>query len=490
MDDNSLWQQINKNRVFRKKLAESSHYWFFHIYLSHYVKHPTAEFQKEIIFLTENENIKRLVLVAFRGSGKSTLISLSYVIWSVLGKPQKKFVVLTSLTSKQSRLLLSAIKAELEKNELLINDFGSFSKEDQEWRSNSLVISKYQARISSYSTGESIRGAKHNQFRPDLIICDDIEDLSSVKTQENRDKTAQWLTGEVIPAGDTNTKLIIVGNLLHEDSIICRLEKKIEEGQFVGEFRKYPLLDNKNQCLWPEKFATQGAIDELRAQTENDLSWYREYLLKIISDYDQIIHPNWIQYYPQLPEKILSAGFIFRAIGVDLAISTKESADYTSMVAIQVHQVKGEKKIFVLPNPINQRSDFPQTVDTLIHLHNSVNGTLYIESNGFQEIFVHDLQKRGIPAKGVKTGSQDKRARLALISHLIHDGTIMFPLSGADELIKQLVGFGVERHDDLVDALTLVVLSIIDDPPAQYIPKINLHVGNIRDSAYRRHGFR
>jgi hypothetical protein len=34
--------------------------------------------------------------------------------------------------------------------------------------------------------------------------------------------------GEVIPAGDRNTRLIIVGNLLHEDSLLMRIKEEIE----------------------------------------------------------------------------------------------------------------------------------------------------------------------------------------------------------------------------------------------------------------------
>jgi len=61
------------------------------------------------------------------------------------------------------------------------------------------------------------------------------------------------------------------------------------------------------------------------------------------------------------------------------------------------------------------------------------------------------------------TTSTDKRSRLAVISQFIQDGTILFPKQGAEELIQQLIGFGVEKNDDLVDALTLLVNKILED---------------------------
>jgi len=97
--------------------------------------------------------------------------------------------IIVSLTQSQARLILSNIKEELEKNKLLIHDFGPFVTPDDEWRWNSLVISQFQTRIIAVSANESIRGFRHLASRPDLIICDDIEDLNSIKTQDGRDKT-------------------------------------------------------------------------------------------------------------------------------------------------------------------------------------------------------------------------------------------------------------------------------------------------------------
>ena len=106
------------------------------------------------------------------------------------------------------------------------------------------------SRITAASTEQSIRGLRHNQYRPDLIIGDDVEDLASTKTRESRQKTYQWLTGEVIPAGDQNTRLIIIGNLLHEDSLLMHLKQDLEEKRIDGLFKTYPLFDEKrSNCL-------------------------------------------------------------------------------------------------------------------------------------------------------------------------------------------------------------------------------------------------
>ncbi|MEN9881393.1 MAG: hypothetical protein RLZZ308_576, partial [Candidatus Parcubacteria bacterium] len=39
---------------------------------------------------------------------------------------------------------------------------------------------------------------------------------------------------------------------------------------------------------------------------------------------------------------------------------------------------------------------------------------------------------------------------------------VKFPKQGCEELIEQLVGFGVEKHDDLADAFSLLVNTTLD----------------------------
>ena len=112
--------QIKKKRSIRRMLAKKSHFWFFSIYLGHYISYPFAPFHHEMFAMTEDINLSLAVLVAFRGSAKSTMMSLSYPIWAVVGTQQKKFVLIVSQTQAQARLHLSNIKKELETNELLI----------------------------------------------------------------------------------------------------------------------------------------------------------------------------------------------------------------------------------------------------------------------------------------------------------------------------------------------------------------------------------
>ena len=49
-----------------------------------------------------------------------------------------------------------------------------------------------------------------------------------------------------------------------------------------------------------------------------------------------------------------------------------------------------------------------------------------------------------------------------MTSHYIQTGVIQFPRQGAEELINQLTGFGIEGHDDLSDAFSIAVIRALE----------------------------
>lgn len=462
--DSKLVNRMMKDKLVRTSITKDSFLYFFHFYYAHYVKYETADFQKEIIHNLEKSSTENMYVVAFRGSGKSTMVTTAYPIWAILGKQQKKFCVIFCQTRTQAKQHMMNIRTELENNELLKKDLGPFQEQSDEWGSYSLVFNKSGARITVASTEQSIRGIRHNEHRPDLIICDDIEDVQSTKTREGRNKTYQWLYGEIIPAGDRKTRLIIVGNLLHEDSLLMRIKEDIENDRSKGVFKQYPLLDNENVCLWPGKYPTEKDIEEEKLKVASEVSWQREYLLRIIPSDDQVIYPEWIQFYDELPG-INHRAYRGTYAGADLAISEKDSADFTAIVSAHVYSRCEKMRIYILPNPIVQKLNFPAQVELMKNFKNTQmplsSDTLFVESVAYQEALPQMLEFNGIEAEAVKPKG-DKRTRLSLTSTSIKSGMIKFPRHGCEQLIEQLVGFGVEKHDDLADAFSLLINSTLD----------------------------
>lgn len=458
---------ILKDRVIRQAVTRDSHLMFFNIYFPQYVKYPLAEFQKDVFRITEDASNRLACIVAFRGSGKSTIITFSYTLWAILGVQQKKFVLIICQTQAQAKQAMMNIRNELENNPCLKSDLGPFQEESGEWAASSLVFKNTGARIMIASLEQSIRGVRHHEHRPDLIILDDVEDVNSTKSYESRQKNFEWFTREVVPLGDVGTRIIIVGNLLHEDSLVMRLKEKIQAKELGGIFRLFPLLDEQEKCLWPGKFDTAEKIEELHRSVASEFAWQQEYLLNPVSDETRVIHPEWLQYYDCISEPVYGDDPVTYT-AVDVAISLKDTADYTAMVSAKVIGRGQNIKIYILPNPVNERLTFPDMTARIQSLHeihgNCQYNSIFVENVQGQDFLVQALSGQLLPVIGVRPQG-DKRERLSLVSRFVSNGNVLFPKLGAEDLIRQLVGFGLERHDDLADAFSMLILKIVEMRP-------------------------
>ena len=451
------------DRGARVEAASKSHFLFFHIYFHRYVTYETADFQREIFALTEDDKIPLCVVVAFRESGKSSIITTSYPLWAILGKQQKKFVLVLSQTQMKAQQCLRNIRWELESNEILREDMGPFQEESGPWGAQGLVFRNSGAKIAIGSLDQSIRGIRHREFRPDLIILDDVEDTASVKTQAGRNKTWEWFTSEILPSGK-KARIFAVGNLLHHDSLLKRIEVYIKSCRTTGVYKEYPIIKNRVPLLLG-KFPTIGDVDAERQRIMDRVAWHREFLLEIVPDDDQVVLPSWIHYYDDLPDE--SPREIIMAI--DPAISTEEGRDYTAMVAAHVYGYDDDTRVYVLANMVNERLTFHQQITRAQEMSEIIGdgdrATIYVEDVAYQKALIQELERNGSSVEGVSVAGTDKRARLMSTTHLFETGRVFFPRTDTAELlVNQLLGFGTESHDDLVDALTLLLHQVMREP--------------------------
>ena len=465
-----IQEKIKHNDDFRKDLATKDLIWFSIIYFNKYLFYETADFQKEIYqILQDGNNFNEII--AFRGSAKTTMAMLFYPIWAMV-TGRKHHIVLISDTFGQVKDHIYNIKSELESNERLIEDFGPFdvkieTQKKEEWQKTSMVIPNYDVKIIGKSTGQKVRGMRYKQWRPDLIVADDIEDLEAVRTKENRDKTHRWLTGNVIPAGEKGkTKYILIGNLLHSDAVMSRIKKEILEGDREGRVVEFPLLDKNENILWKGKYPDMAAIEVEKKKVGGKSpigmrAWQREYLLKLVPEEGQVIKDGWIKRYKEIPEDVI----VVKGTGNDLAISKKATADFTTMVSGKLGVVDGKIKIYIMPNPVNERLSGFETTERARTVSRALGGKgvmtpFWVEDVAYQAMQIEAMQRAGLPVTGIKI-STDKRARLMTVASYVENGTVVFPKEGCEDLILQLIGFGVEAHDDLVDAFVLLIQGLM-----------------------------
>jgi predicted phage terminase large subunit-like protein len=131
----------------------------------------------------------------------------------------------------------------------------------------------------------------------------------------------------------------------------------------------------------------------------------------------------------------------------------------------------GRSKVYIDPIIVNKKMDFPTTMKKCMEIHATLKTIkrpdFAIENVSYQRSLPQMLKENGLSAREIKVGSQDKRSRLAIASHKIKNGEILFPRKGAEDLINQMVHFGTERHDDIADAFVALVIDVIDYQPAR-----------------------
>jgi phage terminase large subunit-like protein len=450
------------------------------LYFGHHLYLPPGDHHDPMIAAMEDPLIEFLEVIGFRGSSKTTWGSLITPIYLALEMgEQYPFILPIADTGLQAGINIANIKDELENNPLLLQDYGKFEIRDvddpvpdptleseEEWQAKNMLLSS-GVRILARSRGQKIRGLKHRQHRPKAVIIDDPEDLAWVKVKENRDSTEQWLNSEVIPALDKQRrKLIILINNLHMDALAARVRAK---GTFkVLEYSLVNDADEWESCLWKAQYPNQAAIDAERKNV-GPAAWEREYKLKIVAEEDQVIKPEDIHYYDELPKNNVAA---IKGHGIDLAISQKEGADYTTIVSGEVFYVDSAPKIFVRPNPYNEHVTFHDFLQRVRAIPGELKGAnlFFVEDVGYQKAAIQEMERAMLPVIPMKP-TTDKRSRLQVVAPYIKNGTVLFPRSGCEQLLGQIFNLGVESHDDLCDALVWLLHGLVSQ--GLDLPKIH-----------------
>ena len=210
----------------RKKRALGDFGFFCQTYFPHYVKGQPSSFHEflwrrlpEIVASNRGE---RELIAAPRGNAKSTYVTLLFVLWCLLTK-RKRFPVILADTFEQAAVHLASLKAEVEVNPRLAADWPDEVGAGPVWQATEVVL-KNGGKVKVGGSGKALRGMRHGAQRPDLVICDDLENDENVKNPDQRKKLESWLDKAVEPLGppDGSMDLIWVNTFLHYDAVALR----------------------------------------------------------------------------------------------------------------------------------------------------------------------------------------------------------------------------------------------------------------------------
>ena len=206
--------------------------YFGRTYFPHYIVAPSSEFHKYIcdrypamiLRSIETGQGDKQADGAPRGNAKSTWTDLVLALWCVAFK-YRYFILIVSDTASQAEDFIQFLKAELEVNERLAQDFPKLVGQGAIWRADTIITAN-RVKIRGVGAGQKLRGMRHGSKRPDLVIGDDLENDEAVESPEQRKKLERWFFKALMKIGQKDTVYIILGTILHYDSLLSNLLNK------------------------------------------------------------------------------------------------------------------------------------------------------------------------------------------------------------------------------------------------------------------------
>jgi hypothetical protein len=211
----------------------------------------------------------KVVIAAPRSSAKSTILVFLFPIFQIMFK-RKKFILIISNTFKKAAMHLDTIKRELADNErlktrhppiTLARDAEGDTIFQHQDGFKTMVLCKGVDQIGS------VRGVKFGASRPDLIICDDMEDDELVRNVERRENLKQLYDEALVPAGAPGCQIVVVGTIFHDDS---QLAKMLDPSQYKDYYKIFlrAFDENSVKSLWPEKWSLEF-LEKLKKESPN-----------------------------------------------------------------------------------------------------------------------------------------------------------------------------------------------------------------------------
>lgn len=170
-----------------------------------------------------------------RGGGKSSTAELG--VTYVGSQYRRRFVLYVCGTQNQSNKHVGAIAAHFATLglERATSPYGS----SLGWRVDMLrVVGGFN--VVGLGLDAAARGVKLDDYRPDLIIFDDIDDRHD--TEKTLAKKITTITETLLPTGAPDCATLVIQNLVHRRSIVSRLVDRTAEFLHGAEVHQEPAL--------------------------------------------------------------------------------------------------------------------------------------------------------------------------------------------------------------------------------------------------------
>ena len=292
----------------------------------------------------------------------------------------------------------------------------------------------------------------------DLLLIDDpLKNREEADSKLIRNKLWDWYTSTAYTRLMPGGAVVLVQTRWHEDDLAGRLLNGHEDWDVVNLPATAESSDalgrSVGDALWPARY-DEAALENIRS-TIGEREFIALYQQRPAPLEGALFRRDWIQ-----RGKSPRAGTRI-AMGVDLALSTKTSADYTAIVVMARDEFG---KLYVL-DAVRERVDFPGALRLIRLMAEKWSPkSIAIEQVAFQAVVVQELLRQTtLPIRGV-TPDRDKVTRAQPLA-LRYEQGLVFHEQLPSWFEDELLAFPQGAHDDSVDAMVYAYQAVMRMTP-------------------------
>lgn len=387
-----------------------------------------------------------------RAHAKSTHIGVFIPLWLIF-QPKRliNFMVTVGKSEDAAVRLLGDLQAELEYNQRLIADFGE-QKNIGSWLAGEFKT-KGGAKFLAVGRGQSPRGLRDREARPDYIAIDDLDDDELCRNEKRVKELTDWVKEALFGALDVGRgRFIMVGNLIAKNSVLANIAAS--KGVYVS---KIQAVDREGNPVWAEKWTKE------EAQAYKDFvgyrAWEKEMMHNPITD-GTIFRHEWIRYkkLPKLQKYDMLVCY------TDPSFKSTTANDYKACrlwgkIGTELHLIDTYVRQDTVTGMVRWLYNLYES------LPDDVVVSFYMEANFMQDIILDEFDTEGrlrgyqLPIMPDTRNKPEKIQRIEAVSPLWERGKVYYNAALKDSPdmvtgIEQTLALerGSRAHDDAPDA--------------------------------------
>lgn len=336
-----------------------------------------------------------------------------------------------------------------------------------------IALSRERRSVEEWETarGGGVRavgvGAGITGYGARLVVIDDpVKNRAQAESQTFRDNAWNWFNDDIYTRFEPGAAVILIQTRWHEDDLAGRLLRAMRDGGDKWEVLSLPALAesddplgrSKGEPLCPERF-DKAALKRIRRKL-GSYSFSALYQQNPVPFEGGLFKRKWFRRIVSRPP----AGLHW-VRGYDLAVSTRDTADYTASFRVALDPKTGD---LYIADGFRGRLEFPDQRRYIARCIAGERDTRHcIESALHGRAFVQELQREvrfaGRSIRAVRV-DEDKVTRAHSWTARAEAGKVVL-VAGEwiEEFLDEVCRFPRGRFDDQVDAVSLAVAALARD---------------------------